>query len=86
MGDRIQLDDVDGTVESIGFRSTARAQLDGHLVSVPNKTMGNATITNVSKRPNIKTVDEYRRHLRHARRKRSRGRCKFSKRFSNRIR
>ena len=56
VGDRIQLDGVDGTVESIGFRSTAVRNLDGHLVSVPNKTMGNATITNVSKRPNIKTV------------------------------
>ncbi|HWN94620.1 MAG TPA: mechanosensitive ion channel family protein [Methylomirabilota bacterium] len=55
VGDRIQLDAVDGTVESIGFRSTTVRNLNGHLVSVPNKTMGNATITNVSKRPNIKT-------------------------------
>ena len=56
VGDRIQLDNVDGTVETVGFRSTAIRNLDGHLVSVPNKTMGSATITNVSKRPNIKTV------------------------------
>ncbi|HTD67711.1 MAG TPA: mechanosensitive ion channel family protein [Candidatus Limnocylindria bacterium] len=55
VGDRIQLDNVDGTVENIGFRSTAVRNLNGHLVSVPNKTMGNATITNVSQRPNIKT-------------------------------
>jgi MscS family membrane protein len=56
VGDRIQLDSIDGSVESIGFRSTRVRNLDGHLVTVPNKTMGNATITNVTRRPNIKTV------------------------------
>jgi MscS family membrane protein len=56
VGDRIQLDAVDGTVEFIGFRSTRVRNLDGFLVTVPNKTMGNATITNVAARPNIKTV------------------------------
>ncbi|HWI55680.1 MAG TPA: mechanosensitive ion channel family protein, partial [Bacillota bacterium] len=30
--------------------------LDGHLVTIPNKNMANANIVNVSKRPNIKTV------------------------------
>jgi MscS family membrane protein len=30
--------------------------LDGYLVSIPNKTMGNAIITNIAQRPNIKTV------------------------------
>lgn len=56
IGDRIQLDAVDGTVESIGLRSTRVRNLDGHLITVPNKTMGNATIINVTRRPNIKTV------------------------------
>jgi len=56
IGDRIQLDAVDGTVESIGLRSTRVRNLDGHLITVPNKTMGNATITNITRRPNIKTV------------------------------
>lgn len=56
VGDRIQLPEVDGTVESIGLRSTRVRNLDGHLITVPNKTMGNATITNITKRPNIKTV------------------------------
>ncbi len=55
LGDRIQLDKVDGTVEHIGLRSTKVRSLDGYLVTVPNKTMGNATITNVSRRPTIKT-------------------------------
>jgi len=56
IGDRIQLDGVDGTVESIGLRSTRVRNLDGYFITVPNKTMGNATITNVTRRPNIKTV------------------------------
>lgn len=56
VGDRIQIDSIDGMVEAIGFRSTRVRNLDGFLVTIPNKTMGNATITNVSKRTNIKTV------------------------------
>lgn len=56
IGDRIQVDGVDGPVESIGLRSTRVRNLDGHLITIPNKTMGNATITNITSRPNIKTT------------------------------
>ncbi|MDW8308500.1 MAG: mechanosensitive ion channel family protein, partial [Verrucomicrobiales bacterium] len=56
IGDRIQLDNVDGTVETIGLRSTRVRNLDGHLITVPNKTMANAIITNITRRPNIKTT------------------------------
>ena len=56
VGDRIQLPDVDGTVESIGLRSTRVRNLEGHFITVPNKTMQNATITNITRRPNIKTT------------------------------
>jgi MscS family membrane protein len=60
VGDRIRIGaDVDGTVETIGLRSTRVRNLDGHLVTIPNKTMGNATITNVAARPNIKTTMEF---------------------------
>lgn len=55
VGDRIKLDSIDGTVEAIGLRSTRIRHLDGYLITVPNKTIGNATITNVSRRPTIKT-------------------------------
>jgi len=55
VGDRIKLDNVDGIVETIGFRSTRVRHLDGFLVTIPNKTMGNATIINVSARTTIKT-------------------------------
>jgi MscS family membrane protein len=55
VGDRIQLEAIDGVVESIGLRSTRVRNLDGHLITIPNKTMGNAVITNITQRPNIKT-------------------------------
>ncbi|HTB82382.1 MAG TPA: mechanosensitive ion channel family protein [Candidatus Sulfotelmatobacter sp.] len=55
IGDRIKILAVDGTVESIGLRSTRVRSLDGHLVTIPNKTMGNEIITNVTRRPTIKT-------------------------------
>ena len=56
IGDQITLDNVTGAVETIGLRSTKIRNLDGHLVTIPNKTMGNATLTNITSRPNIKTV------------------------------
>jgi MscS family membrane protein len=56
VGDEIQLDGIQGTVEVIGLRSTRVRNLDGFLVSIPNKNMANANIVNVSKRPSIKTV------------------------------
>jgi MscS family membrane protein len=55
VGDRIKLDAVDGTVEQIGLRSTRVRNLDGHLITVPNKTMGNSVITNITLRPTIRT-------------------------------
>lgn len=56
VGDRVQLDTIDGTVEVIGLRSTRVRNLDGFIVTIPNKNMASANIINVSKRPNIKTV------------------------------
>ena len=56
VGDRIRLDTVEGEVESIGMRSTRVRTPDGHLVTIPNKTVGNATITNIERRPSIRTV------------------------------
>jgi len=55
LGDRIIVETVDGTVESIGLRSTRIRNNDGHHVTVPNKLMGNAIITNVTRRPTIRT-------------------------------
>jgi MscS family membrane protein len=55
IGDRIKVESVEGMVETIGLRSTRVRNLDGHHVTIPNKLMGNAIITNVTRRPNIKT-------------------------------
>jgi len=55
IGDRIKVEGVDGTVETIGLRSTCVRSLDGHHVTIPNKLMGNAIITNITRRPTIKT-------------------------------
>lgn len=56
IGDFIKLPDIEGVVESIGLRSTRVRNLDGHLITVPNKMMGNTAITNVARRPTIRTV------------------------------
>jgi MscS family membrane protein len=56
VGDQIKLDGVEGVVETVGLRSTRVRSSDGHLIAVPNKTMGNAIITNITQRPSIKTV------------------------------
>lgn len=56
IGDFIRMDGVEGNVEEIGLRSTRVRNPDGHVITVPNKTMGNSTITNITRRPNIKTV------------------------------
>ena len=53
--DRIKLEGVDGTVETIGLRSTRVRNMEGHLVTIPNKIMGNAIITNITRRPSIRT-------------------------------
>ncbi len=56
MGDRIQVGDYDGSVETVGFRSTRVRMLDGHLVTIPNAELANTSIRNVSKRPNIRRI------------------------------
>ena len=55
IGDRIKVESVEGMVETIGLRSTTVRNLDGHHVMIPNKLMGNAIITNITRRPTIKT-------------------------------
>jgi MscS family membrane protein len=56
VGDRIQIDKYDGMVETIGLRSTRIRTLEGHLVVIPNKTMADSAINNVSLRPNIRQL------------------------------
>ncbi|MBT3286720.1 MAG: mechanosensitive ion channel family protein [Victivallales bacterium] len=54
VGERVRIGDVDGPVESIGFRSTRIRTMDGNLVSIPNKTTADSVVENVGRRPHIK--------------------------------
>ncbi len=51
VGDWIKLGDVEGVVEEIGFRSTRVRTWPATLVTVPNKTVANATVDNWSRMP-----------------------------------
>ena len=60
VGDRIRVgSDVDGMVETMGLRSTRVRNLDGFLITVPNKSFGNNTVINISARPFIRTILNY---------------------------
>jgi MscS family membrane protein len=54
VGERIQVDAVDGAVEEIGFRSTRIRTLEGNLVTLPNGDLANKTIVNIQQRPHIR--------------------------------
>ena len=56
VGDQIKIESTEGKVEAVGLRSTRLRSPEGHLIAVPNKTVGNATIINITQRPGIKTV------------------------------
>jgi MscS family membrane protein len=49
VGEYVVFGDISGTVESIGFRSTRIRVLDQSLVTVPNKTIMDANVTNWSR-------------------------------------
>ena len=49
IGDFVIFDGVKGSVESLGFRSTRIRALDQSLITVPNRTVMNASITNWSR-------------------------------------
>ena len=51
LGDWIKVGDVEGTVEEIGFRSTRVRTWPATLVTIPNKTVADATVDNWSKMP-----------------------------------
>ncbi|MCK5172061.1 MAG: mechanosensitive ion channel family protein [Planctomycetes bacterium] len=43
-----------GVIREVGFRSTRIQTLEGNLITIPNNTMANTDIENVSKRPYIR--------------------------------
>jgi MscS family membrane protein len=50
VGDMVKIGEIQGTVEEIGFRSTRIRTLEATLVSIPNKTVANSIIDNLSRR------------------------------------
>jgi MscS family membrane protein len=54
VGERIVIDNCDGVVESVGFRSTRIRTLTGHLVTIPNEKVVNSTLENIGRRPHIR--------------------------------
>lgn len=56
VGERIVIDNYDGVVEDVGFRSTRIRLLSGHLVTIPNEKVVNSGLENIGKRPNIRWV------------------------------
>lgn len=58
VGDRIVVDNYDGFVESVGYRSTRIRTFDGNLISIPNQKVINSAVDNVSQRPHIRWVTD----------------------------
>ncbi len=56
VGERVKVNDADGVVEELGFRSTRIRTLEGHLVSIPNKQVADSRIENIGRRPYIRRV------------------------------
>lgn len=50
----VKMDGYLGTIEEVGFRSSKIRTLDGHLVTVPNSTIANSYIENISRRPFVR--------------------------------
>ena len=58
LGERVKINGQDGKIEEVGFRSTRIRTLSGHLVTIPNATVANEMIENISRRPFIKRMLE----------------------------
>jgi MscS family membrane protein len=56
VGDVVKIDDVEGTVEQVGFRSTRIRTWPATLVCIPNKKVAESVIDNLSKRPKRRVV------------------------------
>jgi len=56
VGQRVNVLGQDGTVESIGLRSTKIRLLTGHLTSIPNEKMATVEVENIGRRPHIRRL------------------------------
>jgi MscS family membrane protein len=53
VGDRIKIDDHDGFVEGVGYRSTKVRLWNGNLVNLPNQKIISSSLENFARRPHI---------------------------------
>lgn len=56
LGDRIVVSGVDGSVEEIGLRSTRIRTSAGRQVTIPNSSISNSAVENISSEPSRKVV------------------------------
>lgn len=54
IGERVEIDDKDGFIDAVGFRSTRIRLLSGPLVIIPNEKVVNSTVENIGRRPFIR--------------------------------
>jgi MscS family membrane protein len=54
IGDEIVVEDHDGVVESVGFRSTRIRTLTGRLVVIPNNQLVTSSLRNITQRPYLR--------------------------------
>lgn len=58
VGNRIKIIHYDGEIERVGLRSTHLRTLEGNIVVIPNKTIANSDIENVTGRQTIRQVQD----------------------------
>ncbi|WP_269539811.1 mechanosensitive ion channel family protein [Cerasicoccus fimbriatus] len=56
VGQRVKIEGADGSVEEIGLRSTKIRLLNGHVTTIPNERVADASIENIGMRPYIRRV------------------------------
>jgi len=54
IGDQVVIDKFEGTVDSVGFRSTRIRTAEGNLLSIPNSKLIDSPLQNVTRRPSIR--------------------------------
>ncbi len=67
VGHLIRVDGTLGTVEEVGFRSTRIRTLDNSLISIPNNSVVNTKVENLTLRPSAPSAVPGAGHLRHRR-------------------
>jgi MscS family membrane protein len=56
MGHLVKINDYEGEVDDVGFRCTRLRTLDGHVITIPNRTVAESIVENIGARPYIRRV------------------------------